>query len=362
MVKAACTGVGQETEGAPAHLRRQELPEVASTVHSGAVRHLLSILEQDGLDPRRLLDEVGAGAVDLADPEDRFSLERYIALWRVAAPRFSAGPLGLIAGGRFELDQGNVVTYLAAHSTTLRDGVECVYRYRHLINELLLPSLEMEGGVALLRRAPHPAAAQIGELSEAILSTWLRGFGLYLGAEWWPREVWFEHAAPADLRPHDEMFRCRVRFGQPETRIIAERATLEQPLLLANPRVSVYLEQHALVQLDRLPREDRLFARVRRLLVEELRGGDPSQERIAARLALSPRTLQRRLKEEGVAFNDLLDDLRRELGETYLKDRSLSIQEIAFLLGYTERSSFYRAYRRWTGRAPQEMRTGLSGS
>lgn len=345
-------------EGAPAPVPRQGTSDVKSTVHSGAARHLLGVLERDGLDPRQLLDEVGARAIDLADPENRVSMEVYVALWRAAAPRFCGGSLSLVIGGGFELDHGNVVTYVAAHSTTVQEAVERAERYRHLVNELLIPTLEMDGEIACLRQARRPGGAELGALTEAILATWARSFRLYLGAGWWPREVWFQHAAPRDTRPFDEAFRCPVRFGKPETRMIAARDSLDQPLILANPHMRTYLEQSARVQLDRLPREDRLFARVRRLVVEELRGGDPSQNRIAARLAMSPRTLQRRLKEEGVAFNDLLDDLRRELCETYLKDRSLSGQEIAFLLGYTEPSGFYRAFRRWTGHTPQQARAG----
>lgn len=140
--------------------------------------------------------------------------------------------------------------------------------------------------------------------------------------------------------------------------MITDREVLDLPLLLANPRLRTYLEEQTRLQLERLPREDGLADRVRRLLVEELCGGDPSQERIARRVALSPRTLQRHLREEGVVFNDLLDEQRRALCERYLQDRSLTGQEIASLLGYTERSSFYRAVRRWTGHTPEELRSG----
>ncbi|MFT3768091.1 MAG: AraC family transcriptional regulator [Minicystis sp.] len=329
-----------------------------STVHAGAVRHLSSILEGAGLDPAPLLAEAGVGAADLADPDQRIAMDRYVALWRIAAPRFPSGSLGLTMGASFELNHGNLLTYMAAHSTTLGEAVQQAERYRHLVHEMLLPILDVEGGDALLRQPLHPGVSRLGALAEGIVATWVKSFSLYLGKEWWPREVWLQHDAPRDLRPYDAAFRCPVRFGMPETRMIADREALDQPLSLANPRLRTYLEDQARIQLDRLPREDGLAARVRCLLVDELRGGDPSQDRIARRVALSPRTLQRRLKEEGVVFNDLLDEQRREMCERYLQDRSLSIQEIAFLLGYTERSSFYRAFRRWTGGTPQELRKG----
>ncbi|TKD05167.1 AraC family transcriptional regulator [Polyangium fumosum] len=337
-------------------VRSLRAPEVTSTVHAGALRHMASVLEGAGLDPRPLLVEAGVGEIELVDPDQRVAMARYVALWRIAAPRFPRGSLGLAFGAVFELDHGNLLTYMTAHAATLGDAVLQADRYRHLIHEMLLPTLDLEGGDARLRRVLHPSIGRIGAMAESIAATWVKSFSIYIGEDYRPREVWFQHAAPRDLRPYDEAFRCPVRFEMPETRMIVDREELERPLRLANPRLRAYLEEQARSQIESLPHDHGLAARVRRLLVEELRGGAPSQDHIARRLALSPRTLQRRLKDEGVVFNDLLDEQRRALCDRYLQDRSLSIQEIAFLLGYTERSSFYRAFRRWTGRTPQELR------
>ncbi|HVK69465.1 MAG TPA: AraC family transcriptional regulator [Polyangium sp.] len=340
------------------HERSRSLraPEVTSTVHAGALRHMASTLEGAGLDPRPLLVEAGVGEIELANPDQRVAMARYVALWRTAAPRFSKGSLGLTFGAAFELDHGNLLTYMAAHAATLGEAVLQADRYRHLVHEMLLPVLDLEGGDARLRRVLHPSIRRIGAMAESIAATWVKSLSIYIGEDFRPREVWFQHAAPRDLRPYDEAFCCPVRFEMPETRMIVDREELERPLRLANPRLRAYLEEQARTQLDGLPHDHGLANRVRRLLVEELRGGAPSQDHIARCLALSPRTLQRRLKDEGVVFNDLLDEQRRALCDRYLLDRSLSIQEIAFLLGYTERSSFYRAFRRWTGRTPQELR------
>ncbi|MDC3983018.1 AraC family transcriptional regulator [Polyangium jinanense] len=336
--------------------RSLRAPEVTSTVHAGAFRHVVSVLEGAGLDPRPLLAAAGASETDLVDPDLRVPMARYVALWRIAAPRFPKGSLGLTFGASFELDHGNLLTYMAAHAATLGEAVLQADRYRHLVHEMLLPALDLEGGDACLRRVLHPSIGRIGAMAESIAATWVKSLSIYVGEAFRPREIWFQHPAPRDLRPYDEAFGCPVRFEMPETRMITDREELERPLRLANPRLRAYLEEQARIQLDSLPHENGLADRVRRLLVEELRGGAPSQDHIARRLALSPRTLQRRLKDEGVVFNDLLDEQRRALCDRYLQDRSLSIQEIAFLLGYTERSSFYRAFRRWTGGTPLELR------
>lgn len=327
-----------------------------NTVYMGAVLQLLGVLERSGLDPRRLLHEAGAADADLDDPDQRISLDRYVGLWRLAAPRFSAGPLGLAVGASFEVEHWSLATYVAAHSRTLLDAAEHASRYRYLVHDLLVPIFEVDGDLAYFRQVLPASVGRVGALAEAIVATWARSLNQYVNERWWPREIWFQHGAPGDLRPYHEAFGCPVHFDRPETRMIASRETLDQPLFRADPRLLGYLEQHAQALIERLPREDRFGVRVRRALVEEMRGGDPSQARIARGLGLSPRTLQRRLDEEGVAFTELLDEVRRELCESYLKNRALSIQEIAYLLGYTERSGFYRAFRRWTGTTPREVR------
>ena len=99
-----------------------------------------------------------------------------------------------------------------------------------------------------------------------------------------------------------------------------------------------------------------LSRRVQETISEELRGGDPRAEHIADKLGLHPKTLSRRLRAEGTSHQQLLDQLRYRLAERYLRDPNLGIGEIAFLLGYADNSSFNKAFKRWTGSAPQRYR------
>ena len=108
--------------------------------------------------------------------------------------------------------------------------------------------------------------------------------------------------------------------------------------------------------LQKLPKGEALTDAVRRLLVGELCDGEPSLEQIAPRLHMSPRTLHRRLEEEGTSFRQVLAEVRRELAARHLSERRLAIGEIAFLLGFSEPSAFHRAFKRWTGHAPLAYR------
>jgi AraC-like DNA-binding protein len=116
------------------------------------------------------------------------------------------------------------------------------------------------------------------------------------------------------------------------------------------------LDTHARMLLAQRPAADDLAARVRDAIEAELRGGSPELESIARKLAMSGRTLQRRLKDEGILFNELLDAARFQAAKTYLAQRDVAGAEVAYLLGFAEASSFNHAFKRWSGQTPTDYR------
>jgi AraC-like DNA-binding protein len=130
----------------------------------------------------------------------------------------------------------------------------------------------------------------------------------------------------------------------------------------ADPRLYRILKEHAERVLNEMPRESNLLASVRRAIAESMRDGAPKLTRVAKKIAMGPRTLQRRLKESGADFKQLMNDTRRRFALNYLKDRKNTLTEVAFLLGYSELSAFNRAFKRWTGSTPMEYRRGATRS
>jgi AraC-like DNA-binding protein len=157
----------------------------------------------------------------------------------------------------------------------------------------------------------------------------------------------------AELQP---LLRCPISFNAPSTRLVLSGTILSRPLRAPNPGLFDYLGRHATLLQERVHSATSLSARVRELVAAQVRDGEPSQERIARRLGLSERTLQRRLAEEGVAFATLVDETRTELARLYLSDPKLAVFEVAFLLGYSEPSAFNRAFKRWTKQSPSQFR------
>jgi AraC-like DNA-binding protein len=146
-----------------------------------------------------------------------------------------------------------------------------------------------------------------------------------------------------------------VEFSQPENALWMDPGMVQEPLATANPelvRINNRIVTDYLAQLDRADIE----MRVRSKLIEHLPGGHANESDIASSINVSQRSLQRKLREQGVSFSQLVENTRRELGLQYVRDPQHSFNEIAFLLGFTEPANFSRAFKRWYGKTPTEFR------
>jgi AraC-like DNA-binding protein len=164
--------------------------------------------------------------------------------------------------------------------------------------------------------------------------------------------------APRDVSRHQAVFRCPVTFDAPESVMRIAHDDLDARLPTANPEVAAATEHMLEAQLARLDRHD-VVARLKTSILDALPSGSPTEEEIARALAMSQRTLQRRLADAGTSFGGVLDATRRDLAFHHLANPARQVSEIAYLLGFAEAASFNRAFRRWTGLTPSEYRVAL---
>jgi AraC-like DNA-binding protein len=196
----------------------------------------------------------------------------------------------------------------------------------------------------------HPAAH---EFSAAVNLIWARRA---TRAEITPREVWFMHERPAETALYERIFGCDIRFEAPSTSIVAPGSIVDLPLVKADSKLSETLDRVAEELLARLPKPSGLHERIQELIVEQLAGGDCTASSVARSLGMSTRTLNRRLGEKGTGFRELLDETRSQLAASYLKNKSLSISEAAYLTGFATPQAFHRAFKRWFDASPAAFR------
>ncbi|MEW6461257.1 AraC family transcriptional regulator [Ectopseudomonas khazarica] len=326
-----------------------------ASVSASLTQAILHAATRLGLERQPLLDACALHDEQLVDPDARIPFAAQQALWLELDRRLQHPEPGLLLGRNLTPGPFSVLSYLLQSSATLGDALTAALRYQRLGGEGgELQVEEQDDTLSLLYRPLYPQhpATRIRVL--AMMACWVQttlplldGFRLL--------DVRFRHPQPDDLAPYDDVFDCPLHFACDDYAIVLPRDLCQLPLIQANPPLQQLLRQHAEALLARLPSAS-LSARVIGLLGEQLAHGEPDRAELARALALSERTLQRRLADEGCSYQQLLADTRRQLAEQHLRDGRLPATEIAWLLGYSEPSVFFRAFRQWTGLTPGEYR------
>jgi AraC-like DNA-binding protein len=300
----------------------------------------------------------------LADDDGRVTPAQFCVAWAELArlandPQIALSVAAAIPPGAF-----GVVEYVCRAAPTLGDALRNWCRYLGILDDAVDVELVLDGDrdLACLRVtresvAPAPASH---ELCFAVVAQQAKRFvasPLRIAA------VEFTHRAPGDdVAAYRRAFDAPVTFGGEVTQLAFPRAALRLPLASSDPSLLAILARAA----DELAKKSdpdaaTAVAQVSRVLRVALRTDDSSIESVASRLGTPPRTLQRRLRDEGATFQTVRDDVRRNLATRYLDD-GLALAEISFLLGFSEPSAFFRAFKRWTGTTPQAARGQSSGA
>jgi len=335
--------------------------EVAGTARTIRAAAALGALEGFGARERaQALAGVGLREADLADPDRLLDLERVLRLTQAAAEAVGDDCLGLHLGASWDLGGLGVLSYAVLNAPTVGTGLRNLDRYGRSHVQGGRITLAREGREAQLRYVLEVADRELARQHvESAAVVGLRIVRRLAGDTWRPRRVVFGHVRPRDAAEHARIFGCPVRFGGDEQLLMSfDAADLERPVAGADRRLLPIIEQHLDKLLD-IDVKAALVQDVRSVLAQVLCDGNPTIRLVAKRLGMSVRTLQRRLDGHDVVFRDLVQEIRRELAERYLAERSANLTEVAFLLGYSELSTFDRAFRRWTGSTPVAARRSL---
>ncbi|MBH3341617.1 AraC family transcriptional regulator [Pseudomonas mendocina] len=337
---------------------------LAGSVSVAYLQGLIEHLQRQGVATEALLAHVQLGPEALSQRDQRIAASAYLTLLGEGVRLTGDQYLGLHLGESVRPGYYGVLGSLIMSCATLADALHRQARYASLVGSLGRVILDDEpvraGCEPLVAHRWEPLLAQQQrQLSEETLAGWV-SFGRWIsGLDISPTEVRFQHSAPADTSEHARIFRCPVLFDQPDNALIFPRRLLSVPLNQADAQVRGMLDAYADRLLAELNQGSSVLDRARLELARQLPEQGPDLESIAAALALSPRTLQRRLREGGLSFSQLVDETRQQLVLHYLRDPALELAEIAFLVGFSEPGSLARAFRRWTGTSPGEYRRHL---
>ena len=320
--------------------------------------NLWRALEARGMDPAPIFRAAGIDRAALRVPGTRVPVRASQRLLRLAEETVGDPSLGIDVARQMHGTALHAVGYAWLSSATLGEACRRFARYMRVLTELWTMRIEEGSGgvrIAFLFAGAQPPAVWVHDW---LAAGFVRLCRITYGEAFTPLDVTVVRSAPDPRAPFDEWFRCPIVWGAARASVLCRREDLAQPLPTSNPDVALANERVALEYLERLDRSD-IVAQVRRRILELLPSGPPTQMEIARALALSPRTLHRRLAEAKTSFAELLDETRRELASGYLQRTDYSVAEVAYLVGFAEVSSFNRAFRRWTGSSPSAVRRGL---
>lgn len=316
-------------------------------------------LDAGGLDSKALFEQAGLVLSENNNPDSRVPTKAMQDLWRLVERQVDDPCFGLEVARYWHPSHFHALGYAWLASETLLDAYRRLARYGHIMNDALEISLEENAGEMLFRFGwnrnflPGDQAAPVS--IDASMATLVHMSRFIYGNEFKPLHMMVMRARPACMSDYTAYFQCGIEFEAEYNGFIIAREMMEKPLPTGHQNLALLHDQVLIDYLSKLGKAD-ISMQVKKKLVDNLSSGVVTEEKMAESLHMSLRSLQRKLQQQGTNYKKLLDETRKELALSYVKDKQRSFSEITFLLGFSEQSNFTRAFKRWKGVAPSEYR------
>jgi AraC-like DNA-binding protein len=332
------------------------MPEL--TIAAGLARGLIDLAVSKGARADALAERSGIDPADLADQDDRIPFSKYVTLMRAAKEQCNDPALALHYGETNDMSRISVVGLLGHASETMIEAFAQLNRYGRLVVEFdggpeRFRLERRQEGLWLVDSREHPN--DFPELTESTFARMICGPRQF-GVTQLAKAVHVTHPEPSYRSEYERIYRAPVTFDSDWNAILVDETWMFHRISDQPRYVFGVLSERADQLLKELESSKTTRGRVESLLMPILHKGDASMDVIADRLAVSRQTLFRKLKTEGTTFEKVLDELRHRLALQYLGAKKVSVNETAYLVGFSDPAAFSRAFKRWTGSSPRAMR------
>jgi AraC-like DNA-binding protein len=320
------------------------------------LKQMFLYLESINFDTDGLLNSLGVDPHLAKSPDGYIPIETYLLIEEAAAEQTMDPYFGLHMGQYAEPGSWSILGYLMMNCRTLGEAFEKSARYSRVIGNLISGQAQFGiNKIRMISTTPPHAPRMPRYCFESAFTSGVRMMRTLTGLELNPLEVTFIHPKPESTEEYERFFRCPVFFAHKYNSVSIHPQLLHTPILLPNPGLLEYFENYAQNFIAEMDRQDPYTQAVTRIILENLDSENLNIKHVAREMSVSVRTLQNRLRDEGVVFSDLLTDIRRQLARKYLKE-DYSVEEITYLLGFSEPSVFRKAFKRWSGITPRQFR------
>ncbi|HBX74466.1 AraC family transcriptional regulator [Haliea sp.] len=330
------------------------------TALSGYVLAIAHAISEAGIDYRQLMAKIGMDYKRMEDFGYRYSQEKVTELWREAIAATRDPNFGLKVATHIRPSSYHVVGHAMLCSGTLRSASRRFGRFAKLVSDsAIVTFVESNETCELSIVLETGGGLPLYQAFDTVLAGFLEYCRWIIHEELNPLEVRLTHPATEHTKEYEDLFRCPIHYEQESNAIVFSSSDMDRAIPGANEELASLLDELAARYLmDRL--QGRFTRRVTDVLLVKLPNGEPSRAETAQSMAMTERTLARRLAEENTTFYEILKHVREKQAYAYLKHTEMNIEEIAYLLGFSDRGTFSRAFKNWTGRRPTEWRAEQS--
>lgn len=324
-----------------------------------AVVQVVRVLQgaaRSGLDIPALLAEVGIPRGLLDEPGARIERDAFIRLMLVVMQQTQDEFLGYGQGRKSKPGTFSMMAHAVINCANLEKAVQRGLRFYDLFDYQLRCQLIRHDDEAELRIDASQRLDFREVIIEAVIFLWLRFMSWLVGKAIEARRVELDFSRSANDDDYRALFECPVEYGAEVSRLVFPAAYLDLPLVQNEISLSHFLRNSLTELLEGNVHNVGLPARIRALISTEYGNNFPDFSEVCQKLEMTPQTLRRRLKDTNTSYQEIKDTLRKEASIYYLSKPELSIDEIALLMGFSEASSFHRAFKKWTGKTPSLYR------
>lgn len=294
------------------------------------------------------------------DPQKVIKLSSWVEMLESASVALNQPSLPLLVGQSLAAKNFGVLAYVGMSCLTLGEAVEHAARYMKIVGNMSRMSLRICGDTAEVYWAwPHDDEPPRC-VAELHMAARLHSARVFTGRPDLYSDAYFQFSAPADISPYRQVFGGHCYFDALETKLVLPREYLALPMIAANASMRETISSQAQAILNQREDASPLLKAIQDVLLDGLSTNQTSIKVVAQSMEISARSLQRKLSEQGLKFQSILDDVRLCRAKQLLKT-PMPLAEVAFLLGYTEQSSFQHAFKRWTGITPDAWRHAEAG-
>ncbi len=336
---------------------RYMLDTAFMTIDAAPVRNHFQVLIAHGMPKKSIEKVLQVTLEELEIMDSRVPFLNNIKMLELGT-RLVRQDMALILGAAASLEKMGVCGFIFRNCRNLEEVTEHFIRYQRLLYALSTFELVKRNGYVVLKHSIEGRALKkyIRLSTELGFASVIATIQNLVGQKADIDKIHFSFPQPDYIEAYQRLFQTQFAFNQRENAIFFEPSQLKHPISQNQPYLKDLLIQHAEQLMDQLRKENSLKNQVQYLIIRSLPKGEVDIEMISSQLKMSRWTLTRNLNKEGVTFQNIMTDLRKELALTYLEDQALSVSDIAFLVGYSEISAFSKAFKTWTGKNPYSYR------